>query len=268
MTIRLIACDLDGTLMGADLCFSPRLLNAVRVAQERGITVTIATGRGFSSTVHFAQGLGVTTPLICYQGAQIRTLDGKTLYEATLSRKHLPEVNDFCRQNGWELTLYCNDQIYQATQQYDQDYYDRWFGLPLRLVEDPLSSLPNDPVKFIAIAPNRELGDILERQVRALARGQFHVMRSHDWFVEGLALGVSKGNSVARLAQSLGIARQEVMALGDSGNDISMVEWAGLGVAIGNAIPEVKAVAGVIAPPQDQDGAAWAIERYALGALE
>jgi Cof subfamily protein (haloacid dehalogenase superfamily) len=265
MTIKLVACDLDGTLMGDDLAFSPRVLSAVRRARESGVTVTIATGRGFPSARRFARRLGLSAPLICYQGAQIQTLDGEVWREVTLPRRHLPEVVALCRDVGRELTLYYRDEIYVATQIHDRAFYERWFSLPTHRVDDLLSAVPGEPVKFIAIAPGKAEGDRLERQVRTLAAGRFQVMRSHHWFVEGLEAGVSKGASLAYLARRMGVAREEVMALGDSGNDASMVEWAGLGVAIGNASADVKAVADVIAPPQDRDGAAWALERYVLG---
>jgi len=265
MNIRLIACDLDGTLMGEDLDFSPRLVRAVRRAQDRGITVTIATGRGFPTTRQFAQRLNITAPLVCYQGAQIRLHDGTSWYQANLPRAYLPEVIAFCRDQRRELTVYCDDQIYQASQMYDAAYYDRWFSLPRHLVGDLLTALPGEPVKFLAIGASREDGDRLEEDVRALAAHRFQVVRSHAWFVEGLAGGVSKRDGLSRLAQHLGIRREEVMALGDSGNDASMVDWAGLGVAVGNASADVKAVADVIAPSLAEDGAAWAIERFALG---
>ena len=266
MSIRLVACDLDGTLMGKDLTFSPRLLEAVRQAQERGITVTIATGRGFPSTRRFARQLGITAPVICYQGAQIRTAEGASLHAAALPRENLPEVIAFCHERGRELALYCNDEIYQTTRMYDGDYYDRWFGLAIHQVDDLLTAIPGEPVKFMVIAPTKAQADRLEREVRDLAAGRFQVVRSHAWFIEGLARGASKGDSVARLARRLGALRKEVMALGDSDNDASMVEWAGLGVAMGNASDEVKGVADAIAPAQAEDGAAWAIERYALEA--
>jgi Cof subfamily protein (haloacid dehalogenase superfamily) len=265
MPIKLIVCDLDGTLIGKDLDFTPRLSEAVQHAQARNITVTIATGRGFPATRHFANRLGVTAPLICYQGAQIRTLDGKVLHESTLSRTHLPPVIAHCQVGGWELAVYWNDEIYQTTSMYNQDYYDRWFSLPIHRVDDLMTALPGDPCKFIAIAPTKEKADQLERQIRGLAADQFQVMRSHAWFVEGLAAGVSKGDGVARLARQLDIGQEQVMAIGDSGNDASMVEWAGLGVAMGDASPDVKAVAQVVAPLQAENGAAWAIEQYALG---
>jgi hydroxymethylpyrimidine pyrophosphatase-like HAD family hydrolase len=127
-----------------------------------------------------------------------------------------------------------------------------------------MAELPEDPIKYIAIAPDKVSGDRIEREVRALAAGRYQVMRSHQWFVEGLAASVSKGAAAERLAARLGVARDEVMALGDGGNDLAMVKWAGLGVAMGNAAPAVQAAADVIAPTQAEDGAAWAIERYAL----
>jgi len=264
MPIKLIACDIDGTLVGHDLEFSARVLDAIRCAQESGIIVTIATGRGFPATRPFTDQLGIHVPLICYQGAQIKTPLGETIAETAFPLEHLARVDQFCREEGWELTVYYQDEIYHTIRQHEQDYYDRWFGLPVHLVRDLLAEIPEEPVKFIALAPSEEQGDHLEKQLRRCAAGQFQVLRSHPWFVEGLALEVSKGNSLACLAQMWGVSRGETMAIGDSGNDISMLEWAGVGVAMGNAPPSVRKSATIVAPTQSDDGAAWAIEKYAL----
>jgi Cof subfamily protein (haloacid dehalogenase superfamily) len=268
MTFKLVACDLDGTLMGPDLVFSPYLLRTVQRVREQGMNVTIATGRGYPSTRQFAAQLGVTAPIICYQGAQIRTPDGEAFYAGTFPLEHLRDVIAFCHAGGWELAVYCDDEIYQSTLTYEQAYYDRWFGLPIHLATDLLAALPGEPVKFIAIAPNATSADRLECELKNVAEGRFQVVRSHPWFVEGLAMDVSKGESLARLARYMGIAREETMALGDSDNDISMVRWAGLGVAMGDASPSLKQAADVIAPAQSEDGAAWALARYALGETE
>jgi Cof subfamily protein (haloacid dehalogenase superfamily) len=268
MDIRLIACDLDGTLMGPELVFTPRVRDAICRACARGITVTLATGRGYPSTRGYACQLGIDAPLICYQGAQIRDPDGGTLYQTPLPRTHLPEVIAFCRERGCELALYCDDEIYQTTRMYDPDYYDRWFGLPMHFVEGEarlLDALPSAPIKFIVIAANEAEADRVEPDLVALLSGRLQVMRSHAWFIEGLAQGVSKGDALSRLARRLGVVREQTMALGDSDNDAALVAWAGLGVAVGNASPAVRAAADVFAPPQDEDGAAWAIERFALG---
>jgi Cof subfamily protein (haloacid dehalogenase superfamily) len=265
MDIKLIISDLDGTLVGHDLVLSPRVRQAVRRAQERGILVTVATGRGYPSAVGFCRQLGIAIPLICYQGAQIRAVDGRLCHQATLPRHFLPEVIAFCQDRGCELAVYARDEVYQSTQMYEASFYDRWFSLPHHLVDDLCAELPADPVKFIAISPDRARADCIQREMRHLAADRFQVMRSHALFVEGLRAGVSKGDAAARFVAQLGISRENVMAIGDSGNDAALVEWAGLGVAMGNATPDVKAVAQVVAPCQAEDGAAWAIERLALG---
>jgi Cof subfamily protein (haloacid dehalogenase superfamily) len=265
MTIRLVACDLDGTLVGPDLAFSPRVREAICRAGAQGAIVTLATGRGYPSTHLFASQLAIRAPLVCYQGAQVKACDGSTLYESLLPRRYLPPVVELCQDYGWELSAYCDDRVYQTTQIYEPAFYERWFGLPVEQVCHLMEALPGDPIKFIIIAPTQAEGDGIEHLLRAHADERFQIMRSHPQFVEGLARGVSKGDGVARLARQLGIEREEVMAIGDSENDRSMVAWAGLGVAIGNATRQVKAVAAVVAPPQSEDGAAWAIERYVLG---
>jgi Cof subfamily protein (haloacid dehalogenase superfamily) len=264
MNIKLIACDLDGTLLGEDLALSPRLREAVRRAQAQGIQATLATGRAYPAALRFCRELSLTAPLICYQGAQVRAPDGAMLHETTLSRRYLPEVIALSQDQGWELAVYAGDEIYQTTQLYSDDYYARWFSLPLHRVDDLLAALPAAPVKFIAIAPDQTTADQIERELGGLAAGRYQVTRSHAWFVEGLGQGVSKGDALARVAAQLGLRREEVMAIGDSGNDRAMVEWAGLGVAMGNASPDVVAVANVVAPSLAEDGAAWAIERFAL----
>jgi Cof subfamily protein (haloacid dehalogenase superfamily) len=262
MPIKLIACDLDGTLIDDKLTISPRLRQAIRHAQQAGVTVTIATGRGYPTTQHFAAELGIRAPLICYQGAQIVLADGTVVHERTMPRRHIRTAVALCARNGWELSVYRDDQIYVTAAQHDRAFYERWFSLPVHEVADLVAALPGDPIKFIIATVDASEADEVERALRAQAAGQFQVMRSHAWFVEGLAGDVSKGNAVARLAQRLNVKQAEVLAIGDSGNDRSMVAWAGVGVAMGNASADVKAVADVIAPAQELDGAAWAIERY------
>ena len=94
--------------------------------------------------------------------------------------------------------------------------------------------------------------------------GQMEIVRSHANFVEGNPLGVSKGDALRRLARHVGVTQERVMAIGDQGNDVSMIRWAGVGVAMGNASPKAKAVAEWIAPPFSENGAAAAIERFIL----
>ena len=105
----------------------------------------------------------------------------------------------------------------------------------------------------------------LVRDMQAQFNGHLQVVRSWDRLIEATGPSISKGEALARLAAHMGVAQSETMAVGDQDNDVSMIAWAGLGVAMGNASPAAKAAADVIAPALQADGAAWAIERYVLG---
>jgi hypothetical protein len=119
------------------------------------------------------------------------------------------------------------------------------------------------PVKFLFIAEPIQ-ADRIEAAMRRRFEGQMEIVRSHANFVEGNPLGVSKGDALCRLAHHLGIPQERVMAIGDQGNDVAMIAWAGVGVAMGNASPAATAVADWIAPPLSEDGAAVAIEHFIL----
>jgi Cof subfamily protein (haloacid dehalogenase superfamily) len=263
--IRLLALDLDGTLIGDDLVISPRVRRAIAAAQERGVTVALATGRMFDSTLAFARELGVTAPLICYQGGLIQTPDSDApLYRATMERALMQEVLTWQTQRGWHLILYADSDVFIAKRQYPEAFYRALLGERLIWVDDLSTVLEqHEPVKFITAAEPLE-ADRIEAEMRCLFDGRMEVVRSHEMFVEGNPLGVSKGDALRRLAAHLDIPQAQVMAVGDQGNDASMIAWAGVGVAMGDGSPAAKAVADWIAPPLAEDGVATAIERFIL----
>jgi len=159
--------------------------------------------------------------------------------------------------------VYVNDRIYLREIRRPQEFYDRFFGLPLLVVDDLLRAVDRRPTKIIIIGEGSD-NDRLMPELRKRFGDRLQIIRSHRYFVEAIPLDVSKGRALAWLAERLGIEQKETLAIGDSGNDTAMVAWAGLGVAMGNALPEVKAVADWIAPTLEEDGAAVAIERFVL----
>ncbi len=263
--IRLLALDLDGTLMDDDLVISPRVRSAVAAAQEHGVVVTLATGRMFDSTLTFARELDITAPLICYQGAFIQAPDSNgPLYRAMMEPALVREMLEWQAQRGWHLVLYADDDVFVAGQRCLETFYRTWLGERLVWVDDLFSVLEqHEPVKFLVVAEPPE-ADRIETEVRQRFEGRMEVVRSHALFVEGNPLGVSKGDALQRLAAHLDIPQAQVMAVGDQGNDVAMISWARVGVAMGNASPAAKAVADWVAPPLAEDGAAVAIERFVL----
>jgi Cof subfamily protein (haloacid dehalogenase superfamily) len=260
-----MALDLDGTLIDERMTISHHVRQSVKQAQEQGVTVTLATGRMMQATVPFALDLEIEAPLICYQGGLIQAPDAEEpLYRATMDPGVFREVLTWHAERGWHMVLYADNALFIAEQRYPESFYRDLLGENLHWADDLASVLDHhEPVKFLFIAEPSQ-ADRIEAAMRQRFEGHIEIVRSHARFVEGNPRGVSKGDALRRLADHLGIPREGVMAIGDQGNDVSMIAWAGVGVAMGNASRAAKAVADWIAPPFSQNGVAAAIERFIL----
>ncbi|MGD9030858.1 MAG: Cof-type HAD-IIB family hydrolase [Anaerolineae bacterium] len=263
--IRLLALDLDGTLIDETMAIPGRVHQAVARAQEHGVTVTLATGRMLDATVPFARDLRIEAPLICYQGGLIQALDAEEpLYRATMDPGLVRDVLAWHAEQGWHLVLYADDAVFIAERRYPESFYRDLLGQNLQWSDDLFSVLDHHkPDKFIFITEPKQ-ADLIEAATRQRFEGRLEIVRSHARIVEGNPLGVSKGDALRRLGDHLGIPQEQVMAIGDQGNDVSMIAWAGLGVAMGNGSQVAKAAADWIAPPFSENGAAVAIERFIL----
>jgi len=271
MTYRLIALDLDGTTVETGREPSRQVRRALYQAQACGVKVVLATGRAFDSAREYATALAVKGPLVCLQGALVRDVaeGAETLLADCLPEEPLRDVIEFAGERDLEFTLYTEDAIYVSHMYSSREYYDLWFSLPLHHVPDLAEVAGNlyrkgvPLVKGLFIGQPATLG-ALEADLNARLTGRLEVMRSHANFLEVLAPGVSKARAVAFLAARYEVAQHETIAVGDSGNDISMIRWAGLGVAMANASPDVRASADWIAPSVSDDGVAAVIDRFIL----
>ncbi len=259
MTYRLLALDLDGTVVKQDLTISPRVKDAVERVLEKGVVVTLATGRVFGSALTFAQELGIKAPIISSQGAMIGAPRKRPLAEWTIPLALAHRLIALAREAGLKLSAYVGDTLCLEGP-------SPWVYPPsveVRVVEDIFSSLPDEPHKM------RFEGDegVIRASLSLLSeqfRGLLNLARPDPFSLQATHPQASKGQGVAYLARHLEIPRQEVMAIGNYDNDVDMVAWAGLGVAVGNASPRLLAVADEIVPPLDEEGAAVAIERHIL----
>jgi len=265
--IELLALDVDGTLIDEFLSIPDRIREAVLQVHQRGVTVTLATGRMFQSATPFARELEIEAPLICYQGGLIQAPNArKPLYRATMDRDIVRDALAWRAQQGWHAVLYADDALFISEWRYPESFYQDLLGENLYKVDNLASLLEHcEPVKFLFIADPPE-ADQIERAMRQRFGGQMEVVRSHANFVEGNPLGVSKGDALRRLADHLVVPQAQVMAIGDQGNDVPMLEWAGISVAMGNASLEAKAAADWVAPSFSEHGAAVAIKRFILDA--
>ncbi len=263
--IRLVACDLDGTLMGHDQQFSPRLRRALHAVQQRGVIVTLATGRMFSATRPFAAQLRITAPLICYQGGWIQAPEDESpQFRVPLSLSVTQDALSLGAAEHWHTVLYADGAIYLQEQTYPQKFYEMLLGVTTAVGlpwEDVLAEHTPDKVLFVA---EPEAIPAMSRRLRLQIGSRAEVVRSHAMFVEVVPRGVDKGRALAWLAEALHIPQAETLAIGDQENDLAMIRWAGVGVAMGNADAAVRQAADWIAPSLAEDGAAQALEKFVL----
>ncbi len=261
--IRLVAFDLDGTLMDAgENVVHPPVRHAIQLALKKGIIITLATGRPFSFTRSVAAELGLEAPLICYQGGVIQQMDGQVLRNISFSTQALEAPVALARQRGWQCYVEVDGFLFlDGGTDYDQVLFDIHAG-PSCTVPD-LTAVQPSPNQFSVYLPAGVTAEHVG-ELQAAFGPAATVMRTHANFINAIPAGVSKGSALAWLAERLGIAQSAVMAVGDSDNDASMVRWAGVGVAMGDARPYVLGAADWVAPALDDHGAAAALERFVL----
>jgi Cof subfamily protein (haloacid dehalogenase superfamily) len=266
MPIRLLALDLDGTLIDDTLRVSPRVQRTLRRAIDAGVHATLATGRSFAQTRHYAQQLGITAPLICYQGAVVQDPASEdVLFRCGVPLPEAREFVDLARARQWSLGVFLDRGLHAEQITEGVRFFAEYGPIaePVTEVHSLDAVLTHEPIKLIVVTSEEEAAAVNE-QLAVHFDGRLRIVRSFARFVEGTNMAASKGQALAFLAQRLGVAQAETMAIGDQNNDADMVAWAGCGVAMGNATADVKAGATYVAPPLEEDGAAEAIERFVL----
>lgn len=263
--IQLLAIDLDGTTVRHDIDISPRVLNAVQAAMEKDVRIVIATGRNVPSTRPFVQRFGVNGPAICHQGGLIYDFASETtLHKITLSRELACDLAALEHAHPtWKAVMYQDQRVYVSDAAYFRNL-DSLVGFAPIEAHDLCGVLNGKDADKILFSMTPAETPAAMQLVTNFVNGRANVVQSHAMFVEINPIGADKGSALKMLSADLGIAQEHVMAIGDQGNDATMVAWAGIGVAMGNGNEVTKAVAKWIAPAIDEDGAAIAIERFIL----
>jgi len=261
--VKLIAIDLDDTLLRTDLTISARAKNAIMSAAQKGISITLATGRMYASALPFAQELNLNLPLITYQGALVKYADGRLVYHKPLPQQLARELVRFILPYGYHLNVYMNDELYMDKDSPEGRRYVNTSKVPVHLEENLVDNINVDPSKLLIIAEEPQL-DVLACEVRNAFGDIVNITKSKPYFLEIGHVEASKGLALRDLAESLGYCAGEVMAIGDSWNDFDMLEYAGFSVAMENSMPEIKKIAKYVTLNNDDDGVAEAIERWAL----
>lgn len=269
MSIRLLAIDLDGTLVNHQLEMNPRDVAAVKAASAAGVTVVLATGRMFKSSMRYAEPLGLSGPIINYQGAVVRDISsGEVWYRCELAVPLQQRVLALAEPRDWHVNVYVNEVVYTSRERPEADLYARVAMVPYEVVGSLSKWVHQDATKMVLVS--LDPADVPTR-IEELSKwmgDSARVTRSLDWFTEVVDVGVSKSKALGIVADRLGVKQEEVCAIGDNLNDEDMVGWAGLGVAMGNAPQALKSIAKYVTAPISEAGVAQVIERFVLGKEE
>ncbi len=269
--IKLLVLDIDGTIAGVSNRISNRVIEAVRAVQAKGIQVAIATGRMYCSALKYHAQIGSNLPLITYQGAWIQDPVSQKIHQHLSVNKEIAlKLLDYFERPELRQLLsvhfYINDQLYVRELTEETKIYGQRSGITPIPVGDLRSCLNNEPTKILALCEDTKVIDKLLDDLRLqYTPAQLYLTKSVATFFEATNPLVNKGAAVRYMAEELlGLQRNNVMTVGDNFNDVEMLEYAGIGVAMGSAPAKVKAIANWVAPDVEQDGAAAAIEKFLL----
>ena len=255
------AFDLDGTVVRRDLEITSATIAALDALRERGLKLVVATGRRFEGAHEHAErlGFGGEDPVICYGGSMVRRMNGETLLHRTLARGLGVEVLEWAAERELHARVFLDGKIVVSTETSAAMEYLRRSGEPnVEVVESPAGWLEDggeEPTKLVIVDHPDDVPNWLE-DARAAFAGRLFVTRSLPHYVEIGGLEGTKSRGLGFLCDRWNIDPARTLAFGDADNDIDMLRFAGLGVAVGGMTQEVRAAADEVAPSANEDGVA------------
>jgi Cof subfamily protein (haloacid dehalogenase superfamily) len=258
--IRLVALDLDGTTLNRQHQLNPATIEAVQAVTARGVRVVLASGRLLHSILPVARQLGLDGLHFALNGGVSFDLDGVVRHQHTLTVDQLAYAHEVLADEGLDAMVFGATGLWTPRVSEDVEFILS-FGEPApRLYTLDALDRIEAPVKVLTVLDAGPRDAELEARVHP----RLHAVRTGPKFYELMAPGVSKGAALAEYLAELGIETDEVMAIGDSENDASMLAAAGFAVAMGNAVPALKAAADAVTATNGDDGVAVALRRWVL----
>lgn len=264
MDIKLIALDIDGTLTNHAGIISERNRLAVQHAIDEGIHVVLATGRGRIATRPIWKSLDLHGPSIQYGGAMIVDIDTESaLVLHEMPPEVIREVLDYSKQINVPAQIYLDETVISEQMSEVANGYVNRHKLTFIVDPDIRKKTFHNVPKILAFASPEREREIFEAYKERFS-GVAQISRSNPGFIEVNCYGITKATAVEELALMLNVRRDQTAAVGDNFLDLEMIEWAGLGVSVADAAPEVLAAADLIVPACGEDGVAVFIEEHLL----
>lgn len=264
MKYKILAMDIDDTLVSDAVTISKENIEAIKRAQAAGVFVTIATGRGYFGSSPIWKQLGIEGYVINYGGAIVMdTRTNQPAFATEVKNDLLQEALDYAHVRGVHAQIYQGDTIIMEKENDFAKWYVSRLQLPFEIDPDIRKKNWKNVPKVLYLA-SPEDAERLIPEVQAHFGERLKVSGSKPGYVEINAPEANKGTGLAAVAKMMGIAQEETVAVGDNTLDEEMIIWAGLGAAVGDAQERIKSLADVIVPNCDDHGVAWLIDHYIL----
>jgi Cof subfamily protein (haloacid dehalogenase superfamily) len=234
----LLALDLDGTILDMQLNLDPRDIKALGRIVSGGVRVIVCTGRPFPGAVPWVKRLGLEGPIVCYQGAEVRSLDGGVLLDHGIPHDMAMEVIRYARERGLHVQAYRDDELMVERDRPEAHRYAEHAGMEIHLVGDLDQAMGPTTPKLVIVSEPATLEALLP-DVRRRWAGKLNVATSTPDYLEFTSVDSDKASALRFLCERFDISQAEVAAVGDGRNDASMIAWAGLGVAVAGSPQEV-----------------------------
>lgn len=262
----MLVLDMDDTLLTDDHKISDRNKQRLLQAQEKGVYVVLASGRPTPAMTKFAKELQLdfyNSYMLSYNGAVITQLkDNQIIFEQSLTQQQIHEIHDYSLKSNTHIITYLDDKIISETHSEYIDVEIHLTEMEHHKVDCFKTAVYTSAVKCILLEEPSYLKEVEEDLKKVMPH--LSIARSKPFFLEVVPPGVDKAASLQLLAEKLNIHQSEIIAVGNAGNDLSMVEYAGLGVWVDNVTPELRHKADVIVASNNNDGVAEVVERFIL----
>lgn len=266
MKYKMLVVDMDDTLLTDDHKISEENKEMLLKAQEMGVYVVLASGRPTSAMIDYAKELQCdinNSYMISFNGSVITDLKAdEVLFEHALTKDQIHSLYDFSKQNNTHIITYINGQIISESHSEYIDIEKDITGLELKIVSSFKDAVTNSAVKCILLE-NPEYLKSVEIDLKA-TMPDLSVCMSKPFFLEAAPNGIDKGASIKILAEKLNIHQSEIIAIGNAGNDLTMVQYAGLGVWVDNVDPELREFGDVVVASNNNHGVAEVVRRFIL----
>jgi len=264
MAIKLVAIDIDDTLLDSRHRIPPACIKAIQRVRNRGVLVVLATGRMFRAALPYARELDLDMPLITYQGALVKcALSNEVLYERTIRIDLARELIGLLEQGDIDYHVYINDRLYTKKLIPVVLKHSQITGIEPVLIKEMDKILnEHEPMEIMAVFPRQSAREMVEGNIRKMYGQDLHITRFKYDSLEIMHRHATKARALAAIAVQYNIQQQEVMAIGDSYNDLPMIEWAGIGVAVANAHLQVKQAADFVSGSNEEEGIVQALDKF------